>query len=71
MYKFSLIDKISFVLVIIGAINWGTWGLFNFEIMDFLFGLSTPIVARIIYILIGAAGINMILMIFKAKKQVI
>jgi len=66
MYKFSLLDKITFILVLIGAINWGLIGLGNFDIINFAFS-SVPFVQRIFYILFGMAGLNIILLMFKAK----
>lgn len=68
MYKFSIIDKISLIFIIIGAINWGLVGLFNFDVVAFLFA-NAAIIGRIIYILIGVAGIDMLLLVFKAKQQ--
>lgn len=59
MCKISLLDKISFVLVIIGALNWGLFGLFNFDLIQFVFGFS-DILTRALYILVGLAGINLI-----------
>ena len=67
MYKVSLIDKISFILVIVGAINWGLIGLGNFNLVGALFGEPANFVGRLIYILIGVAGINMILFLLKTK----
>lgn len=67
MYKLSLIDKISLLLVIIGAINWGMLGLFNFDLVAFIFK-NAMIVGRIIYILIGVAGINILLLLLKTKQ---
>jgi uncharacterized protein len=68
MYKLNIIDKISFILVIIGALNWGLVGLFNLDLVEALFGGKLQLVTRVIYILIGAAGINMILLLLKIKK---
>lgn len=68
MYKFSIIDKISLIFIIIGSINWGLVGLFNFDVVAFLFA-NAAIIGRIIYILIGVAGIDMLLLVFKAKQQ--
>jgi len=68
MYKFKVIDKVSFVLIIIGAINWGLIGLFNFNIVGSLFGAPADIIGRLIYILIGVAGIDMLMLILKMKK---
>ncbi|WP_251860250.1 DUF378 domain-containing protein [Clostridium sp. Marseille-Q2269] len=67
MYKLSLIDKISFILVIIGAINWGLVGLCNLNLVGIIFGEPAQFVGRLIYILIGMAGINMILFLLKTK----
>ncbi|KZL94511.1 DUF378 domain-containing protein [Clostridium magnum] len=68
MYKFKLIDKVSLILVIIGAINWGLIGLFNFNLVDALFGQPTNLIGRIIYILIGVSGVDMLMLLFKTKK---
>lgn len=69
MYKFNMLDKISFILIIIGAINWGLLGLFNFEIAQFIFGTPINLASRLIYILIGAAGINMLVFLIKTKRN--
>lgn len=68
MYKFGIIDKVSFVLVIIGAINWGLLGLFNFNIVGSLFGEPANLIGRLIYILIGIAGIDMLFLIYKMTR---
>lgn len=68
MYKFSLLDKVSLILVVIGALDWGLVGLFNFDIISALFG-SAMVIARIIYILVGVAGIDMLLLIIRIKQQ--
>jgi uncharacterized protein len=69
MYKLNLIDKASFILVIIGALNWGLKGLFNLDLLEALFGGNFQIVTRIIYILVGVAGINLLLLLIKARKS--
>lgn len=66
MYKLSLVDKISFLLMLIGAINWGLIGLFNFNLVNSIFGF-VPIVERLIYILVGLAALNSILFIKKTN----
>lgn len=68
MCKISLLDKISFVLVIIGAINWGIFGLFNFDLVHFIFSFSDMLV-RAIYIFVGLAGINMIRFLYCLNKK--
>ena len=52
----KVIDTIALVLIIIGAINWGLIGLFNFNLVDTLFG-TMSILSRIIYTLVGIAGL--------------
>lgn len=49
-------DAVSLILMIIGALNWGLWGIFRFDIVAAIFG-SASAAARIIYTLIGLAGI--------------
>ncbi len=50
------IDIIALILVIVGAINWGLIGLFNFDLVATLFGAMSAI-SRIIYTLVGIAGL--------------
>ena len=52
----KIIDKIALALIVIGAINWGLIGLFNFNLVAMIFGDMT-IMARIIYGLVGISGI--------------
>jgi uncharacterized membrane protein YuzA (DUF378 family) len=68
MYKLSIFDKISFILVIIGALNWGLVGLFNLDLVEALFGGKLQLITRVIYILVGVAGINMLFFLIKARK---
>ena len=59
----KIIDTIALVLIIIGAINWGLVGLFNFNLVDTIFG-AMSIISRIIYILVGISGLWGIKLIF-------
>lgn len=68
MYKLSLIDKISLILVIIGALNWGLYGLFSLDLVKVIFG-QFQVLARIIYILVGVSGLNLIFLWIKALKK--
>ena len=52
----KVIDYIALILVIIGAINWGLIGLFGFDLVATLFG-SMSVVSRIVYTLVGIAGL--------------
>jgi hypothetical protein len=53
----TTLDWIASILVIIGAINWGLVGLFEFDLVGAIFGIP---VARVIFTLVGLAGLYMI-----------
>ncbi len=59
----KVIDTIALVLVIIGAINWGLVGIFNFNLVDAIFG-AMSVISRIIYILVGISGLWAIKLLF-------
>ena len=59
----KIINTIALLLVIIGGLNWGLVGLFNFNLVDFLFGEGS-ILSKIIYILVGIAGLMNIGILF-------
>lgn len=59
----KVIDTIALVLVIIGAINWGLVGIFNFNLVDAIFGVMS-VISRIIYILVGISGLWAIKLLF-------
>ena len=50
-------DKLALILVIIGAINWGLIGFFHLDLVATIFGGSDTVVSRVIYTLVGLAGI--------------
>ena len=50
-------DTVALILVIIGALNWGLIGLFNFDLVATLFGGQTSLLSRIVYSLVGLAGL--------------
>ncbi|WP_294371395.1 DUF378 domain-containing protein [uncultured Clostridium sp.] len=60
------LDITALILIIIGAINWGLIGFFQYNLVDSLFGTAS-IISRIIYGLVGLAGIYAIS--FFMKKQ--
>ncbi len=59
----KIIDTIALILIIIGAINWGLVGIFNFNLVEAIFG-GLSIITRIIYILVGISGLWGIKLIF-------
>ena len=60
-----MIDKICLLLVILGSINWGLVGIFQFDLVAWLFGGSDAIVSRIIYSVIALAGRWCISLLFR------
>ena len=60
-----MLDTISLLLVIIGAINWLLVGVFQFDLVAWIFGGQGAIISRIIYTLVGAAGLWCISLLFK------
>ena len=61
------LDLIAAVLLIIGGLNWGLVGLFDFNLVSFLFG-SFPDVQKLVYILVGLAGLWGIWTIARCKN---
>ena len=60
-----MFDKLALLLTVIGAINWGSIGLFQFDIVAAIFGGQGSIISRIIYTLVGLAGIWCISLFFR------
>jgi len=52
----KIINIVALLLLIIGGLNWGLVGLFEFNLVDFLFGVGS-ILSRIVYILVGISAV--------------
>ena len=63
-----MMDTVSLLLVIIGAVNWLLVGVFQFDLVAWLFGGQGAILSRIIYSLVGIAGLWCISLLFQDKK---
>ncbi len=61
----NVFDRICLILVIIGGINWGSIGLFSFDIVAWIFGGQTAVFSRIIYTLVALAAIWCISLLFR------
>ncbi len=66
----SAIQRIALVLTIIGAINWGLIGFFQFDLVASIFGGQTSALSRIIYGLVGIAGLINLGLLFKPSEEV-
>lgn len=62
MHKMNFIDWLAMILVIIGGLNWGLVGLFNYNLVIAIFSEGT--VANVIYDLVGLAALYMVYMAF-------
>lgn len=61
----TVMDRIALVLSVIGALNWGSVGLFQFDVVAWICGGAGALLARIIYTLVALAGIWCISLIFR------
>lgn len=60
-----MFDKIALSLLVIGGINWGSIGLFQFDIVAWICGGQTGIISRIIYVLVGLSALWCISLLFR------
>ena len=58
-------DTIALIISIIGSINWGLIGLFQFDLVAWLFGGQGSIISRIIYGIVGLAGLWCVTLLFR------
>ena len=63
-----IIDRIALVISIIGALNWGSIGLFRYDIVAHIFGGQQALMSRIIYTVVALAGVWLISLLFRARE---
>lgn len=64
-----IMDRIALIVAVIGALNWGSIGLFGFDIVAWICGGQDAIASRIIYTVVALAGIWCISLIFRARER--
>ena len=64
-----VMDKIMLTLAVIGALNWGCIGVFKFDVVAWLCGGQTSTLSRVIFTLVGLAGIWCISMLFRNREE--
>ena len=64
-----MLDRIALILVIIGALNWGSIGIFNFDVVGWIFGGQTAVVSRIIFAVVALAGLWCISLLFRQGDE--
>jgi uncharacterized membrane protein YuzA (DUF378 family) len=57
------------VLLVIGGLNWGLWGLFEFDLVAAIFGGNTAILSKIVYVLVGLAAVYQTLGLSTQRRQ--
>lgn len=62
-------DRLALILVIVGALNWLLVGLFQFDLVAALFGGQHALVSRIVYTLVGLAGIWSLSLLFRERER--
>ena len=65
-----MLNKLALIITIIGALNWGSIGLFQFDLVAWIFGGSDTLLARIIYCVIALAGVWCISLLFRKDYRV-
>lgn len=66
-----MLDKTALVLLAIGGINWGSIGLFQFDIVAWIFGGQGALVSRIIYTLVGLSALWCLTLLFRDRNEIL
>lgn len=61
------LDLVTLILVIVGALNWGLVGAFQFNLVTAIFGVGA--ISNIVFILVGIAGVYQLVRLFSAPRQ--
>ena len=64
-----MLDRIALSLIIIGGINWGSIGIFQFDLVAWLCGGQTGMISRIVYTLVGLAALWCISLLFRDRDE--
>ena len=64
-------DTLALILSIVGSLNWGLVGIFQFDLVAWLFGGQDSVVSRIIYTLVGLAGLWCISLLFRPSDDTV
>jgi len=70
MDETMIMDRIALIITIIGALNWGSIGLFSFDIVAWICGGQDALFSRIIYTVVALAGIWCISLVFRARENI-
>ncbi|HEY9576869.1 MAG TPA: DUF378 domain-containing protein [Pseudobacillus sp.] len=65
----NTLQRLALAFTIIGALNWGLIGLFQFDLVASLFGGQDSVISRIVYIIVGLAGLINLGLLFKTWNE--
>lgn len=65
-----MLDRLALILLIIGGINWGSVGIFNFDIVGWICGGTSSIISRIIFTIVGISAVWCISLLFRDNEVV-
>ncbi|MDY2609703.1 MAG: DUF378 domain-containing protein [Eubacteriales bacterium] len=66
-----MLDRIALILTIIGALNWGSIGIFQFDVVAWICGGQAAVISRIIYTVVALAGLWCISLLFRERNEVV
>ncbi|MBE6759763.1 MAG: DUF378 domain-containing protein [Ruminococcaceae bacterium] len=64
-------DRLALILSIIGSLNWGLIGIFGFDLVGWLFNGQGSVVSRIVFTLVGLAGLWCISLLFRSREEIV
>ena len=65
-----VLDRIALLLAIIGSVNWGLVGVFQFDLVAFICGGQGAVISRVIYTLVAIAGLWCVSLLFRERDEV-
>jgi len=65
--KMNAVDYVAWVLVVVGGLNWGLVGAFQYNLVDSLFGVDSGI-SRVVYTLVGLAAVYLVVALLTKKS---
>ena len=63
-----MLDRIALLLTIVGALNWGGIGIFQFDTVSWLFGGQDALLSRLVYTVVALAGLWCITLLFRSRQ---
>ena len=60
-----MLDRFALFILVVGGVNWGLVGLFEFDLVAWLFGGQTSLVSKIVYVLVAASALWCLSLFFK------